>query len=640
MGAAATWRLTAVLVLAGSIRPALGREIPRAAHLEGRRTPAQAAPSAGSGLLLGRVVSAATDEPVTGAVVTLSLSATGARGTTGPFEARVLVDGQGRFVFFNLPAGDVSLTADAAGYMPGSGMPGDPTATLHLADGQRLSDVIIRLWRFGAIGGSVFDEYGQPLAGVPVHLLRRTAGAHRLAPSGAANTDDRGAFRFWSLEPGRYVVAVPSTTTSLPVSIAEEYLSQLNPSVSPLLRGPVTAAPEPAEPGFRIGDMLLQPLGSLARAAPPPSAGHVLVYRTTFAPSATAASETQDIVLGAGDDRSAVDVTLTLAPTTSVSGTVTGPDGPVSRLDLTLVPAATADWADSEGFATASTVTDERGAFTFLGVPPGQYIVTGATLPAVAALARGDAIRPPAPGIETAFAARWIRSTVIVGDSPITGLALASHPAIRVSGRLRFAGSAAPPTADLLRDVAVSLSALTHQDADTAARGSIAADGRFEIDGIMPGSYAVEVSSPGAPWTLASIAAGDRDLLRRPLILDADVTDLTIVFTDRPPDVAGVIQSTNANEPFTVLVFPTEYQAAADAGMLSRGSRIVAVDTSRQFSIGDLPPGDYFIAAVPSEDIGRWKDPDGIRAIAAQATTLSLVQGARQTVTLRPVVVR
>src|SRR4029450_2840071 len=58
-----------------------------------------------------------------------------------------------------------------------------------------------------------------------------------------------------------------------------------------------------------------------------------------------------------------------------VSGRVTGPDGPGAFLAMTLVPPTGTDF-QSEGVAEAARgATDATGAFTFLGVPAGQYVL-------------------------------------------------------------------------------------------------------------------------------------------------------------------------------------------------------------------------------------------------------------------------
>src|SRR5688500_9854139 len=95
-------------------------------------------PPTGTGLILGQVVDAQTNNPIPSASVTLSGNASAASSAAGnaglqpaPFvqPRRAFADAQGRFAFPALPAGSFLLSASAAGYQPGvlnQGQPGGP----------------------------------------------------------------------------------------------------------------------------------------------------------------------------------------------------------------------------------------------------------------------------------------------------------------------------------------------------------------------------------------------------------------------------------------------------------------------------------------------------------------------------------
>ena len=57
----------------------------------------------------------------------------------------------------------------------------------------------------------------------------------------------------------------------------------------------------------------------------------------------------------------------------------------------------------------------------------------------------------------------------------------------------------------------------------------------------------------------------------------------------------------------------------------SRFAKIAASDANGAFSIRDLPPGDYFVAAVDrrraSEENGEWLDPDLLDSLTPGAVT-------------------
>ena len=81
------------------------------------------------------------------------------------------------------------------------------------------------------ISGTVTDEAGEPVIGVELRAFERRylAGQRRLVPGGTQLTDDRGVYRFGTLQPGDYLVAFVSREVTMPAAAAE------------ILRGPSNA---------------------------------------------------------------------------------------------------------------------------------------------------------------------------------------------------------------------------------------------------------------------------------------------------------------------------------------------------------------------------------------------------------------
>ena len=167
---------------------------------------------------------------------------------------------------------------------------------MSLAEGERLTDVTLKVWKYGAIAGTVVDEAGEPVVGVAVRALIKDVFAGRprygttqviseLVP--IATTDDRGMFRLSQLMPGTYVVLVPSTQTTVPASFVERSDSELRsdlffagvPEVS-LLGQPRTQ---------QAGDFALLTLNRVLIPPPPSPAGRMAVYPTTYFPAAATA---------------------------------------------------------------------------------------------------------------------------------------------------------------------------------------------------------------------------------------------------------------------------------------------------------------------------------------------------------------
>ena len=109
-------------------------------------------------------------------------------------------------------------------------MPTAPTAaagprvrpsSLQVDDGQRVGDVVIPMWKHGAISGSVVDEAGEPLIGVQVRAFQRriVSGRRRILDGPAALTDYCGFYRIPNETPGEYLVAFVWREASVPMEV-------------------------------------------------------------------------------------------------------------------------------------------------------------------------------------------------------------------------------------------------------------------------------------------------------------------------------------------------------------------------------------------------------------------------------------
>lgn len=620
------------------------------------------APVPASGIILGQVIDGDTGGPVGGAVVMLRAMTPG----MGMQPAYVFADGDGRFMFSGVAPGDYGMNLFLAGYIPaqhGQRRPAGPSSALTVTANQPVTDVTTRMWRAAAISGVVFDEAGEPAVGAEVRALRVTmAGGRRVvAPAGPpqAMTDDRGMYRLANLRPGQYYVLAPSTTRSVATSTVRWYgETSVGPDEGTLRqRLRESRAPTPSPLGLRVGDDIVSSITLRTSTAPRLRAdGRLEVYRTIYHPSAASLDRATPVRVLSGEQRDGVDLRLVAEPAARVSGVVVGPDGPAAGLGVRLLPADAGALQESARLETAETTSGPDGRFTLLGVPPGRYAVsvlrvpqatsttanqlstvvrTGAGSTSVRSVsgARRTGEVPDAPTL-------WAEQTLTVGEGDVAGIALELREGARVTGRLEFAGDAPAPAPEALARMAVQLTpADGPPDSAFLRPPAVAEDGTFRTLGFPPGRYFVSVlsaPSPGGQWLVKSAMLGGRDLVDRPLQLEADdVGGVVITLTDRLGELTGtVVLTSNVDEDALVIAFPAEARDWIANGMPASRTGATRTSAEGRFTLSGLRPGSYLVAAVPAGTEIDLQDSDVVNQLARLGTRVEVPERGSTSVRL------
>lgn len=606
---------------------------------------------AGTGLIFGQTVDGDSGRPVAEVLVTLMVA--------GSLPVRVLTDGEGHYTFRDVPRGSFSVTATKPGYSDGAYgrlRPEGPTQPLQLAEGQRLTDVNLPLWRLSTIAGTVLDESGDPIVGATVRVLRRTlvGGQRQLQLGTSVTTDDRGMYRLSELVPGEYVVVLPMTPPT-PIKGAE-LLRSLDVPVPPPPPGPAAGGTFRATfsvSGNGSGSSFIR-FDSSGETSPAGLSddGHELWYQTTFYPEAQSVARAEVIRLKAGEEHTSVDFTLKAVRTVSVSGTLTGPDGPVVSTFVTLVPADAADV--TLPLETGTALTDSTGHFQFTRVPAGQYVIRAVKTPNGAAPAgdlqifqmNGNAVMirsvvrtsgetvPPLPTDPT----EWIDAPVSVGTTDLADLGLSMRPGIRVSGRIEFRGTATQPTSDQYPTIGLSLVPADGRSDGTRARGRIEPTGGFSTMGVPAGKYVLQVSPPNG-WLLGGAVFNGRDISDAAVDLQsADVEGVTITFIDKPSSIAGQVTTAagSADSKAIVIVYPQDASLWTDFGPSPRRLRSTRTAPDGTYSLG-VPAGDYNVVAVSDTGTFDWNDPQFLAAVASSAAHVTIGEGDKHQQPLRTI---
>ena len=572
-------------------------------------------------VVAGRVVTAsAQPTPVRLAFVTIAGS---------PLEAArtIITADDGSFQFQDLPAGRFTLTARKVTFVDspyGALGPGEPGTPIVVQSGQQVSGLQLPLIAGAVVSGLLRDTTGMPVPDATVMAVRALRSGDELTfrpgTPVSTTTDDRGAYRLFGLIPDDYVVVAlpPGTFNSRPMQARSD--SQVDEVFRRLERRGQPGAPAPA--AADLAAELGKPRG----------------YAPIFFPGTAVATEADLIRLASGDERSGLDIALTPVPTVTVTGAISAPGMAMPRVQLQLQPLGPRLSLSPTAMGATASLYDSNigadGAFKYTSVPPGQYrlaVRTTTAVPVAPGVATVGQTRPPAEG-ESIL---WAMTDFTVTTEDVSGLLLVLQPSLTISGRLQFDGSTPPPADRTSLRIAIGTGSGQSVINGTVFGSLIVppalvrADGSFEFRSVVPGTYRLSITPTPQGWTLRSAIIEGRDLVDLPLeVRGADMTGLTIRFTDRNAELHGTIQTSagDAVSRYVVVTLP------ADRTLWRPGSRWIRLarpSGDGAFSIDGLPGGDYLLALLTNATTADLERTDFLEQAAPAAIRVRVDEGAR-----------
>jgi hypothetical protein len=335
--AASRWVLACSLAVSTTVTvraQAAPPQAPRPSQTAPRDPGVVAQNAAGTAVVRGRIVAAEDDRPLRRVRVTLTAPSLPREGIS------TSTDADGRYEFTGLPAARFTLAVQRNGYLPmryGQRRPLEQGKPLDVADGQLLEKIDFALPRMAAISGRVFDEVGEPIAGVWVSAMRLVYmnNQRRWANAGQiATTDEAGDYRISGLAPGTYVVMAKTLQKWTVDTRGRE-----------------------------------QTMG----------------YAPTYFPSVANSSQAVRLTLTSGQEARTTDVTLIAGRAPTIRGTAIGSDGqPLTR--VTVVHDIMGPAGGMVGMAGAGPVNTD-GTFEIRDVSPGEYRLQAG--------ARGESVSQP-----------------------------------------------------------------------------------------------------------------------------------------------------------------------------------------------------------------------------------------------------
>lgn len=487
-----------------------------------------------------------------------------------------LTDDDGRYEFKALRPGDYTVRASKRGYVEveyGQSSVLDRGDVVTLSAGGKRERADISLPRYGTIAGHVLDEYGEPVEGARVSLLRRrfAGGRPQLIEAKAAVkwTDDAGSFRVHDLQPGQYVVRA-----------------------------------------------------SLGDSNPPRPRLDIPGYAPTYFPGTPNPTDSRLVTVGVSEDVSGMDFAMARVPTARISGHAFTSSGESIKGGLSLTPSQRSGSVISMPVGPTRMFTPDA-SFEFSNVPPGDYVIQ-------AAMGRSGFTS------EGEFAAQYVVVTGSDIDGLLIRTSPGSTISGRVTfdggdpPRPGFFGLMPVPAE---ADLSARFNDTGPFGAGSPGRADVHGDWTFEVAGVS-GRRRLRLSDPPAGWSLKGIYLNGVEVTDDIFTFgtrEQSVRGLEVVLASRVTVIEGTASDTRGRPARDCLVvaFPV------DRELRSYPSRFVDQSVCQRdgsFSVRRLPPAEYFIAAIerrPNDGPDDWQDPERLEAIARSATRVMLSEGQR-----------
>lgn len=190
---------------------------------------AQSSPTKIPGTIVGRVTAGAQPAEAVEVLIRPAGTAPGMNLLQFAPANTTTTDSDGRYRLSNLAPGSYLLSVHAPAYVIDGGNDWlSPGKTVNVREGETVENINISLTLGGVFTGKVTDPDGRPVIGEVINLKRLLAEG-KSSPPGFADalnmwqTDDRGIYRVFGLEPGRYLIAAGASSEGAIVARSSTY---------------------------------------------------------------------------------------------------------------------------------------------------------------------------------------------------------------------------------------------------------------------------------------------------------------------------------------------------------------------------------------------------------------------------------
>lgn len=476
---------------------------------------------------------------------------------------RVKTDGEGRYRLSNIQPGRYQIMPFAPVYIMQDMRDWPPGKPLTLVAGEEVADIDFRIERGGVVTGRVTDADGNPVIGEPVSVAPvddKAVQRRGFIDPRDVSTDDRGVYRLYGLQPGRYRVSVGQSEG----------------------RGTV-------------------------------SYGRRKLYGRTFYPDTTEESEARIVAVTAGGEATDVDITLGRAlKTYRASGRFVSAETsePVPNVSFSI------GVLDPRGHRVGNfggAYTNARGEFQTEGLTPGRYTVFASSQGNVewySDAAPFDVTDADVKGLVVKLR-RGASASGVVTIEGVSDRATATRlmAGVRLHGFVESRSEVIIP--NFIRPLAVGTDGSFRF---TGLRpGKLRINAGSEVKGLSVSRIEMKGASVGDGIDMVGVArvSGGSGI---DIVEGAQITGIRVVLAYGSGVVRGQINFTNGTLPTgsRVMVLARRVAAAGE----DRGGRSVEADTRGRFIIEGLAPGNYEVHALVFSNTGTYQSDDQHASLA------------------------
>jgi hypothetical protein len=584
-------------------------------------SPIAAQSAVGAAVISGRVLESGTNQPVRRAIVTLT-------GGTLTIGRSSVTDDEGRFAIARLPDGDFTLSATRPGFLKatfGASRQGRPGTPISIRGGASRTDISLSMTHGSALAGVIRDPSGDPAPFMRVEAIRiqHFSAGDRAEKLGDARADDRGEFRIFGLPAGDYVLAAtPARIVGGMGDLGAPTEAEVDAKLNALRSRSALPAPGTAPP-------------------PAPAASSEKGYSTpaVFYPGVITQAEAVVVTLGVNESREGLDFAARLSHAATVDGNIVAARGATVPPQLQLsIQGSGPKLPVFGGDLNGPSIRRDPATQTFriTNVPPGHYRLIARTLNAPGNNTQIMSSGGTLPKIDMSSGVLWGAVEFDATGEDLSGITLTVQPAPAVTGQIVV--DAASKTPLTLAGARVSLEPMP--DSDRRSNGlsspivaAANAKGVFELPAVIPGVYRVTATLASGWWLRSAVMAGT-DVLDGTLTVDPNgVSDLTLTVSDRHSSVGGTLTAAGGPATDYFLVAFSADKALWRAP--SRRVRSTRPSTNGAFDVADLPPGQYYLAALKDLDTADLEDPAFLETLIPASALVTVVDGQKTLQDLR-----